>query len=307
VKTPGVVRAPFTDSRLAAIWLPVRLWLGAMWLQGAFVKLTDPAWMGSGETLRQFLVGASTQAGIPWYRDFIGFLLDSGAYLPMTKVVAFGELAVGLGVLAGGLTGPAAFFGVTMNLNYLLAASTGPDVPMLVAGGLLLLAWKTAGHIGADYVLLPFLRMLWERRPEKGRALGQALAAHPRVAPRAVTVFSVAAVVLLALASFESAGAPTAATFIEGPTATVPTGGNDFRPAAIAVRAGTTVTWTNSSKIAHTVTSGKQPAADGRFDSGPIRAGEGFSYTFEAPGVYSYFCAYHPGMAGTVTVVGAIT
>jgi len=27
-----------------------------------------------------------------------------------------------------------------------------------------------------------------------------------------------------------------------------------------------------------------------------------FSYSFTTPGTYDYFCAYHPGMKGTVTV-----
>ncbi len=52
----------------------------------------------------------------------------------------------------------------------------------------------------------------------------------------------------------------------------------------------------------HTVT-----ADDGSFDSGTLNGGQSFSYTFEQPGEYPYYCALHGapggvGMAGTVTV-----
>jgi len=29
-----------------------------------------------------------------------------------------------------------------------------------------------------------------------------------------------------------------------------------------------------------------------------------FSYTFASAGTYTYFCSYHPGMTGTITVTG---
>jgi plastocyanin len=70
-----------------------------------------------------------------------------------------------------------------------------------------------------------------------------------------------------------------------------------YLPAELAVAAGTTVTWTNDDWPPHTVT-----ATDGDFDSGAIEPGGTFSYTFDEPGEYSYFCAYHFLMAGTVTV-----
>ena len=49
----------------------------------------------------------------------------------------------------------------------------------------------------------------------------------------------------------------------------------------------------------HTVT-----AADGSFDSGFLNEGDTFSYTFDEPGEYEYFCSPHPWMRAKVIVEG---
>ena len=65
------------------------------------------------------------------------------------------------------------------------------------------------------------------------------------------------------------------------------------------VAVGTTVTWTNDDPgMLHTVT-----AVDGSFDSGMISEGGTFSYTFETPGDFEYFCTPHPWMRAKVTVM----
>jgi plastocyanin len=71
-----------------------------------------------------------------------------------------------------------------------------------------------------------------------------------------------------------------------------------FAPVDIEVPVGTTVDWANEDPFAHTVT-----ARDGAFDSGTMEAGDTFSQTFSEPGSYEYFCAIHPSMTGTVSVI----
>ncbi len=73
-----------------------------------------------------------------------------------------------------------------------------------------------------------------------------------------------------------------------------------YQPPALEVAVGATVTWENvDGDDDHTVTS-----SDGVFNSGVLSAGSAFEYTFDAPGSYPYFCAIHPEMEGTITVVG---
>jgi plastocyanin len=76
---------------------------------------------------------------------------------------------------------------------------------------------------------------------------------------------------------------------------------DSYSPAAITVRAGDTVTWTNVDTTpgnGHTVTSsGRGPLKSPSFGQGGT-----FSYTFSTTGSYAYYCAIHPDMTGTVTV-----
>lgn len=71
-----------------------------------------------------------------------------------------------------------------------------------------------------------------------------------------------------------------------------------FQPANMQVRAGTTVTWTNQDNVPHSVT-----FKNGMKDSGLLNQGQSFSYTFNTPGTYQYYCDVHPYMVATVTVV----
>ena len=70
-----------------------------------------------------------------------------------------------------------------------------------------------------------------------------------------------------------------------------------FGPQAITVSPGTKVTWTNRDDIPHTVVS-----TEGVFKSKVLDTDESFSFTFDKPGTYPYFCSVHPKMTGTVVV-----
>ena len=77
-----------------------------------------------------------------------------------------------------------------------------------------------------------------------------------------------------------------------------------FTPDVLNVKAGTTVTFMNTDGNTHTVTSVKPGTtdADGVFDSGMIKAGKTFSFTFDKPGLYEYICMIHTHMRGTINV-----
>src|SRR6202045_1507686 len=69
-----------------------------------------------------------------------------------------------------------------------------------------------------------------------------------------------------------------------------------FAPAALTVKVGTTVTWTNHDDIPHTIVSA------GKFRSKTLDTDDSFSFTFTAAGDYKYFCSLHPHMTGTIKV-----
>jgi plastocyanin len=70
-----------------------------------------------------------------------------------------------------------------------------------------------------------------------------------------------------------------------------------FQPATITVKVGQTVTWTNRDPAQHTVTE-----QGGAFTSPVLASGSAYRRSFDRPGTYSYFCAIHPPMKGTVVV-----
>jgi plastocyanin len=68
-------------------------------------------------------------------------------------------------------------------------------------------------------------------------------------------------------------------------------------PEHVDVITGDSVSWTNVSARAHTVT-----ADDGAFDSGRLVSDSHYQRTFAAPGIVAYHCKLHPSVAGVVSV-----
>lgn len=61
-----------------------------------------------------------------------------------------------------------------------------------------------------------------------------------------------------------------------------------YNPPQLVVTPGTTVVFTNKDNANHTVTS-----TSGAFDSGVVKNGNTFSYTFNDPGTHYFYCNFH--------------
>jgi plastocyanin len=70
-----------------------------------------------------------------------------------------------------------------------------------------------------------------------------------------------------------------------------------FVPAALAIAAGSSVTWINKDEDVHTVMD-----AAGAFRSGALDEGQSYSHTFAKAGVYHIACSLHPQMSETIVV-----
>jgi thiosulfate dehydrogenase (quinone) large subunit len=173
----------FADTRMAWVWLIVRVYVGYQWFTAGFEKLTgysttigsdfgtkvSTSWIFTshlGAQLTGFAHGGIAQAaGLDpavqgWYAWFLQKVVIPGAGF-WSYVITFGEIAVGIGLILGILTGIAAFFGVFMNMNFLLAGAVSINP---IIGGLailLVLAWRVAGYYGVDRWLLPLLGTPW--------------------------------------------------------------------------------------------------------------------------------------------------
>ncbi len=170
IEGPSFARFLFNNSRAGLLWLPIRIFVGFEWLDAGTHKLTGAGWLDGGSSLLGFWQSAVKipDTGRPaitfeWYRGFLQILIDNHAQTWFSYVIVFGEIAVGVALVVGALTGVAAFFGAFMNMSFLLAgsASTNPVMFTLAVG--LILAWKVAGYYGLDRYLLPMLGTPWRR------------------------------------------------------------------------------------------------------------------------------------------------
>jgi len=190
IPEPPIARFLFADTRMAWVWLVVRLYVGYEWISAGWEKMTGyslfgeaqkgGAWVFTGHegtAIKGFVAGALAQAGGPhpavqgWYAWFL-----QNAVLPNAGIfayaVTFGEVLIGLGLIVGCLTGIAAFFGVFMNLNFLLASAVSINPVIGVLALLLVLAWRIAGYYGVDRYLLPLLGTPWTGSLAQGRQKG---------------------------------------------------------------------------------------------------------------------------------------
>ena len=76
-----------------------------------------------------------------------------------------------------------------------------------------------------------------------------------------------------------------------------------YSPSVLTVSKGTTVTWTNTGGIGHTVTS-EEDSSNQVLESKLLQQGDSYSYTFDETGTFNYFCEPHPtSMKAVVEVV----
>ena len=173
--TPGQVEDPVSWRLLlgnvffALFWLPVRFFVGRDWLSAGWHKVVDPEWTQSGVALQSYWERASAipEQGRPpitydWFRQFLQYMLDNGWYTWFAKLIAWGEVLVGLGLLVGALVGIAAFFGTVMNFSFMLAGSASSNPVLFGLAVFLVLAWKVAGYWGLDRWLLSMLGTPWQ-------------------------------------------------------------------------------------------------------------------------------------------------
>jgi plastocyanin len=108
---------------------------------------------------------------------------------------------------------------------------------------------------------------------------------------------------------FDTAGSYTITAsnpgFTSGNATTVTTGALvrmvsplTFAPGSVTIKAGQYVTWRNDDATNHTTTEDTGPT----WNSGALAPGASFQRSFSTPGTFTYHCAIHAGMTGTVTV-----
>jgi thiosulfate dehydrogenase [quinone] large subunit len=176
VPDPPFAHKLFSTTAFAWLFVIVRVWLGWQWLSSGWGKFNNPKWLQTGEALQGYWLNAVKipEQGRPpisfdWYRSFLQFLLDTDAYTWFSKLIVFGEIAIGLSLILGAFVGIAAFFGGFMNWNFIMAGSASTNGMLFALSIFLILGWKVAGYYGLDYYLLRYVGVPWksaEKQPE---------------------------------------------------------------------------------------------------------------------------------------------
>ena len=139
-----------------------------------------------------------------------------------------------------------------------------------------------------------------------------------------IVLAAIVVVVIVIAGVFYAANRSTAAPPpLSGPNATVwdtgfcsNTGSCGYSPVTKTVTPATSLTWTNTGGQPHTASectasdtsnacpngAGSNTSGSRAFDSGSLGKGQAFTYTFNAPGTFYYFCTIHPWMHGTIVV-----
>jgi plastocyanin len=116
---------------------------------------------------------------------------------------------------------------------------------------------------------------------------------------RAFRSMNAGAVLTLSLVLVGGAiGRPSVTAAQEKPATNAVTIDNfSFGPRELTIPAGTEVTWINRDDIPHVIMS-----VDHKFKSRALDTEDKYSFTFQDPGTYEYFCAVHPKMTGKIIV-----
>jgi thiosulfate dehydrogenase (quinone) large subunit len=165
----------YRSSTASLIWLAVRLWLGYQWMNAGYQKIwgSEKAafWFGGGVGVKGFAtagVAGSTAgkggASYGWWAGFLhNFVIPNASWI--AKLIALGELAIGVALVLGLFTGLAALAGLALNLIYMFTGSSGVNPAYLILEVPLILAWRNAGYLGLDHFALSGA---WRRRHFSG-------------------------------------------------------------------------------------------------------------------------------------------
>jgi plastocyanin len=90
-------------------------------------------------------------------------------------------------------------------------------------------------------------------------------------------------------------------SIVEG---SIPLGDKAYEPNPLYVKVGSKITWINDDKTTHTATFGTITSNEyGKiYDSGYLSKGKSFTFVFDQPGEFEYFCLLHPTMIGKIVV-----
>ena len=149
--TPGVF-AWLRESKVASIaWLAVRVWVGIMWIQAGVSKVwgaENPAFLhNNGAGVAGF--ASHGVAAYSWWGSFMhSFVVPNASWIAV--IVAFSELAIGIGLAFGFLTRVAAIASLALLFTYVMSGTASVCAFYAACAIIVLATWRTSSWIGVD-------------------------------------------------------------------------------------------------------------------------------------------------------------
>src|ERR1700691_444288 len=152
--TPGLV-AWLRESKVASVaWLAVRVWVGIMWMQAGIAKVwgaENPAFLHNNGAGVAGFAGHGTAAYSWWASIMHSFVVPNASWIAV--LVAFGELAIGLGLVVGFLTRTAAVCSLLLLFTYIMSGTASVTAFYALCALIVLATWRTSTWIGVDGVI----------------------------------------------------------------------------------------------------------------------------------------------------------
>jgi thiosulfate dehydrogenase [quinone] large subunit len=146
------------DSKYASIaWLAVRVWIGIMWFQAGWSKVfgaENPSFLHNNGAGVAGFAGHGVPAYSWWGSIMHSFVVPNASWIAV--IVAFGELAIGLGLVVGFLTRTAAIASLVLLLTYIMSGTAGVTGFYAFCALIVLATWRTSTWIGIDGVIAGF-------------------------------------------------------------------------------------------------------------------------------------------------------
>jgi plastocyanin len=115
----------------------------------------------------------------------------------------------------------------------------------------------------------------------------------------AFAIIAAAAVLISGCGGSSASSTSAAATTASPSTSHIRIQNFAYSPSPATVKVGSTVVFTNEDSVEHTATSD----SEGVFDSGTLNKGQSVAVKLNKVGTFTFHCAFHPFMHGSIKVV----
>jgi thiosulfate dehydrogenase (quinone) large subunit len=154
---PGVLTW-LRQSKYASIaWLAVRVWVGCMWVQAGWSKVfgaENPYFLHNNGAGVAGFAGHGAAAYSWWGSIMHSFVVPNASWIAV--IVAFGELAIGLGLVVGFLTRTAAVCSLLLLFTYIMSGTASVCAFYALCALIVLATWRTSTWISVDGVIAGF-------------------------------------------------------------------------------------------------------------------------------------------------------